>query len=318
MALLLYGENTFLIKEKVDLLKKKFQKEDSSGLNLIELDGATLSGENFVGCVFSVPFLHTEKLIVIKNLILENTDSETQKYIKERLVKIPASSKVIFAEFGQPDLRKALFKALNKPKLAYNFRALAGSDLNSWIDEKVSREGLNIPLAATQKLAEFVGSDLWHMEQEIIKLALLLKSEGRDQITLLDIENNVKALVSPNIFNFIDFVAGGNRKKAFVALKDLIDSGENEIKVLSMIVYQYRNMLTLMDLKERGNTEQVIGSKVKMHPFVLRKTLNLLKSYKKDKLKSAYFLLQETDKNIKSGKLASRLAVDVLVAKLCV
>lgn len=315
MVYFFYGENTYSIKEKIDQLKDRFAKEQGD-FNISEVQGANLTKNEYSGLVFSLPFLSGKRLVIIKNLMLDNSDTPFKKYIAEGLEKVPETTVLIFAEYGLPDKKLLLFKNLKQPKRAQNFELLQGVRLTAWINQKVTEAGAEISRDAMQELQIFVGGDLWRLQNEIEKLVLYKKAEGKKTIESEDVVALVAPTLNPNIFDFISFVANGNNKGAIQVLDQLVESGENEIKILSMVIYQYRIMLQVADLSKKRLSGSEIASKGHIHPFVVRKTQDLLRQYKQDRLEKCYFLIQKVDTDIKSGLIEPNLALLLLVADL--
>lgn len=315
MIYFFYGENTYSIKEKIDQLKTRFIKEQGD-FDISEVSGENINKNDYSNLVFVAPFLSTKRLVIVKNLLLENSDLTLKKYIAENLEKIPDTTILIFVEYGLPDKKLSLYKKLNEPKRAQNFELLQGARLSSWIKNRVESENCQISKEALDQLQLYVGSDLWRLQNEIDKLVLFKRSENLAKIETKDVEELVVPTLNPNIFDFVGHIAAGNHLGATKVLDQLIRSGENEIKILSMIVYQYRTMLEICDFKNQKLSAAEIASRSKVHPFVIRKTLDLLHKYSWRDLCSCYFQIQKADTDIKSGQIEPNLALLLLIANL--
>lgn len=318
MHYLFYGEDTFSISEKVKKLIEKFSAIHSD-LNVFHLDGVNMTLENFLETTLTLPFLGTKKLIIINNFLIENKSNELKKEVANNLDKIPKISTVVFVERGVPDMRSSLFKKLNQPKMAQKFDFSSPIRLGSWIEEEVAKEGGAILPEAKIKLQVFVGPDLWRLKNEIRKLVLYKKSRNSkgEAITPEDVEKMVAAENNSTIFNFIDALAQKDPKKALSILDGLIQSGEEEFYIFTMIIYQFRNLLLVSELLNENVALGNIASEAKLHPFVVRKNKEILRHYDPKKLIAIYQELQRFDYKIKSGILNLRLALDLLTAKLC-
>lgn len=317
MPYLFYGENTFLINKKVREWVLKFSENQFGDLNLSYLEGSNFTFEDYSKAISSMPFLGTKRLIIIKNFLLTSKDETLKKYISLSFSKIPETSIVLFIEQGMPDMRTSLFKALNKPKFSEKLSFISPDKLGPWIENCVKEENIDINSEAKTKLQVFIGSNLWRLENEIKKLALFAKSQNRNIILPDDVEKMVRAENDPNVFQFIDAVAQKNSKIALSVLKKLIDSGEDDFYIFSMIVYQFRNLFSIFELSKEGLTPQNIAKEAKIHPFVVSKNKNLLRYYDRDKFKKLYSSLFEADKQIKSGLLDPNLALLLLTVNIC-
>lgn len=315
MLYFFYGENTYLLKKKIGQLRERFIREQGD-TDISDAKGENLDRASFSNLVFAVPFFSKKRLVIIRNLLLENKDDELKKYISKNLDKIPETTVLIFIEMGNPDNRTSLFKHLNQPKIAIKFDPLIGTKLSRWIMEVAEENGGSISLETANNLQIATGSDLNRLENEIIKLVLYQKSKQSDEITVSDIEKLIDPVVNPNIFDFISALAVGDNQKSSKILIDLQKSGENDLKILSMIVYQFRTMLIVSDLMNKGLNPSQIANTTKIHPFVVKKTTDLLKDYNQEKLRKSFYMIQKSDNQIKSGQIDSRLSLNLLVANL--
>ena len=316
MVYLFYGENTYTLSENLLSLKKRFIKEQGD-MNISEIDGNHLSKNEFFSLAFSLPFLSSKRLVIIKNLLLGNSDSEFKKYVADNLSKVPDSTVLIFAEYGMPDKRLSLFKILSmSPKNSKNFQIFSGLKLENWLSEKVLAEGGKISKEALQNLQVYCGNDLWKLENEIKKLVLYQKAFGEKEITSASIEKLVEPILSPNIFEFIEAGANGNTSRATKLLYALLLSGENELKIFSMIVYQFRIMLILDDLLRKKLSPNEMSKCARIHPYVVQKTLHLIKKWDREKLINYYLALGDIDAAIKSGQIDSGVALNLFIGKL--
>lgn len=317
MFLLFHGQNLYEIEKKLSALREKFFLTDQSGLNFSEIDGEKLIWNEFASIVFAIPFLGAKRLIIIKDFIIANKDSDLKKKIAENLEKIPESSVVIFAEKGAPDQRTVLFKALNKPKISQKFELLSTNDFSRWLASEAKESDIEIEPKALATLNMYLEGDQWRGENEISKLSIYVKSQKRGKILEADVELLVAPKQFANIFDFVEALAQRNVEKAISSLNILRDNGEAEHYIFSMIVYQFRVMLKIADLFDQKMTSSQIASKAKIHPFVVSKTLPLLKNFTTDALKRNYQKIAKVDFEMKSGKGEIESALPLLVFDFC-
>lgn len=316
MILFFYGEDNYRLRQKVNQLKKKFVDASLGDTNLAVLDGKTIVFNELVRQVLAFPFLANSRLVIVENLLKEGK-KEVQEKVLDLLAKVPETTVLVFVEEGKPDKRTSLFKKLNLPKQAQEVAVLAPNQLNNWIKDEVEGRGGQISLGSAIKLVEYVGNDLWRLSNEIDKLLTFVVN--RDQkITDEDIALLVRSRTESDVFALVDAIAAKKRKQAFLELYNLLENGAHELYILTMIVYQYRNLLMVSDELNRGvRTHWDLAKKLKLHPFVAQKTLALAKNYDFQALKQIYAQLADFDLQIKTGKINGKTALDLLIAKLC-
>lgn len=312
MVLFLYGEDNYRLKHKLKEMKEKYISASLGDTNLTILDGKTVKADDIIRQVLAYPFLAKTRLVIVENLLKEGK-KEIQEKIVEFLPKVPESTVLVFTEDAVPDKRISLFKKLVKLAKVQEFKALDDAAVIAWIREESEKNGAQITPDATDKLFNFIGHDLWQLSNEIAKLTAY-----NNKITPETVELLVKTQTSSDIFGLIDAVASHNKKKALSELYRAVENGDHELYILSMIVYQYRNMLVVRDLMDRGaNSQYDLASRAKLHPFVVGKTMNLVRNIKLADLKTAYSTLLDFDIAVKTGRIDSKVALDILIVKLC-
>lgn len=317
MPYLFYGPDTFSISKKIEGLKARFLKSDTSGLNFFEIDGEKTNEAEIISTICAAPFLAEKRLIIIKNFLLFNKDEGLKKKMVKIVALFPASSVVFFIELGIPDKRTAFFKALNQKKFSQFFPAPQVMEIKQFIKEKIRAHNISIQEKILERLAVYLSPDYYQAENETFKLINYLSAQKRNEILDKDIELLIHPQNFSNIFEFLDALGIKNGKTATLALDKLTSAGENELYILTMIIYQFRNLLLLEDLKEKELSKEEIVKITKLHPYVVAKTLNLLKIYKKDSLAKIYHRLEKIDSSIKSGD-DKRISLDLFVASTCI
>lgn len=320
MIYFLYGTDSYRIHEKKQELLAKFLAGDKNGMNLEKIDGAEMPLARFEQTISAVSFFSGDKIVVIENLLTQNKDSELKGKIAER-IKRELNIKMIFVEYGEPDKREKLFKVLSKSQNIYAFSSLSDYELRQWISGAIKKRNFNIERAAVEALAVALGANLWRQKNEIEKLILYVKSQNdeggeqkRDKIELQDIKEMVESEFSPNVFNFIEAIATSNKKNSVKLLQQFLNNGENENYLLSMIIYQFRTLIKIKDLLDHNRGSAAIASEAKISPYVIQKSLPILRRYSLGDLIEYYQKLYNYDVKIKTGLISAKVAVDLLVA----
>ncbi len=95
-----------------------------------------------------------------------------------------------------------------------------------------------------------------------------------------------------------------------------MEKGENEIYLLTMFIRQFRNLLIIKDLLEKGISYYELPRKTGLHPFVVKKTWEQAKNFSLESLKRVYAKLLEVDLAIKKGKIEPATALDIFVMSI--
>ncbi|HLN19012.1 MAG TPA: DNA polymerase III subunit delta [Patescibacteria group bacterium] len=323
MVIFLYGEDDFRSRAKLLEIRQKYLESDKSGSGLSCFDFDEKAKVEDMISVFGMPnLLAPKRLVIVKNIIfagLLDAQKKMAEYLKRN--KNIFSDKDLVVVFWEKDSLKknnSLFKILSGSKdvKKQEFGRLSGIKINQWALQKLKEidEKSAISKTALEKLVISCGSDSAILNGEIQKL--ISYADGR-MITERDVELLTKSKIEGNIFSAIDALGENNKRSAMKLLHDNIEKGEDPFYIFSMIVYQFRNMLKIADLKERGmGSEYEISRMIKMHPFVIRKTLAQTSVFTFERLKKIYGKLMRFDMAVKTGKIDMNLALDRFVAEV--
>ena len=289
--------------------------------------------DRVLGTLATNNLLAPKRLVIMKNMILEGTDGARENMLAFlRDQKWLADDKDTVAVFWEADnppaggkksdvLFKYLFKSASGRSKKQEFEKLTGIKLSQWALRRIKKisESASISRPALEKLLAFAGEDMHFLNNEIEKLAAY--ADGK-MITEENVELLVRANLGSNIFNTIDAIGANNKKEALGLLHRHLEKGDDPFYLLSMFVYQFRNLLKVADFKNQfGADEYAIAREGKMHPFVVKKSLAQIRNFSLagqalDKLKNIYQELGELDTAVKTGKVEIKLALDKFIVEL--
>ena len=174
--------------------------------------------------------------------------------------------------------------------------------MKNWIKNYISEREGEVEQRALDKLIEYIGSDLWRMANEINKLLNYSKT-----IKLEDIELLVKPEIDLNIFEMVDALGQKNKTRVLNLFNQHLEKGDDEFYLLSMFVYQIRNLLRI---------KSTPLAKLDLHPFVIRKTQYQAKNFTFEELKKIYYQLMTIDLEAKTGKSDIMTALELFLTNI--
>ncbi|MAF20666.1 MAG: DNA polymerase III subunit delta [Parcubacteria group bacterium] len=310
MIILLYGEDTFRQREKLNEIIEQYQAKHQSGLDLMRFREEDLNFDKFRQKVEVVSMFDEKKLIVLENLFNKKDFQEDFfEYLKKSKLKDNQDILVVIYQSGK--LPQADFK--RRVSMSEEFSPLDNLALARWVKKEVDKNKVSISQGAIRKLIIYTGNDLWQISNELNKLIDYKKGQLIDE---QDIDLLVKAKIDTNIFKAIDALAQRDKKTAFRLLHEHLSQGDNEIYLLSMFIYQLRTLLRLKDLTEKGTPFYNLAKQSGLHPFVVRKSAQQLKNFSLDQLKRIYQYLMKIDWELKTGQIDGPTALDLLIAEI--
>ena len=317
MIIFIYGEDSYRSKEKLDEIVSRYKDVRKSVLNLIHLDANPSAGSgradflDFYNNFKVSPMFAETKLVILKNVFLSK---EFQEYFLEELKNLQTLKDVIIIyENNIVDQRLKLFKLLLKECKCQEFKLLDNKGLKIWAQKELESQNGKINNDALDLLLNYSGNNLWQLSNEIKKLVNFKNSLD---VKKEDIELLVKPKIEIDIFKTIDSLAEKNKKQALNLLHKHLDSDDNPLYILSMIGYQFRNLLIVKELSEKGMMYASIVKKSGLHPFVVKKTYFQCRQFSFPELNGIYHKIFKIDSDIKVGKIEAETALDLFVSQI--
>jgi len=306
---LFYGEEDFLIEEKINSLKSRIE---NPSLNIEIIDGDNYSPECFAAALQTQPLLGGEKLVIVRNLKLS---AENQEGLISLIKNIPPEVKVVF-QAETIDKRSRFYRMASEQGEVLEFRSFAPWELDQlldWIETYVRRRGKIITEGAARLLQEISGNNLRVLSGEIEKLLTYIGE--RDQIN----EEDVLALASPgetSAFSLLDALREKDLKKALSVFQVLLRNREDLFQLLSLLATQYRLMLQIKSLPGQEKDPWKIAKSVKGSPYFVKKCLEGIGRFTQEKLKKSLESLLEANLKLKTGE-SQTVVFELLLAWLC-
>lgn len=316
MIILLYGEDEFRSNRKLAEIKQKFlEKNPDAALGLFDftenetkIDDLTLKFSS--GGLFS-----NKKLVIIKNIFQNKLAAENREFLN--FLKGERKDLIfVFWEKGKFDKKSKLAKFLLEKSKKQEFKFLDRARLRNWIIEEIKEisAGLvSINPETAEELVIFAGNNSALLSEEIKKI---INYKNKGQIYKEDLELLVRLKIDTNIFKTIDAMARGEKKTTVKLLHGHLETGKDPFYLLSMYFFQFRNLLKVKSLSEKNIPEREITQKLRLHPFVVQKSLEQGQRFSLERLKELYKNLCEIDFGAKTGKIEIELALDKFAAEV--
>lgn len=336
MIIVVYGLDSFRASQKIREMKEKFIKDvDELDTSFDEVDGKAMVAAD-LSRLFATDSLFAKKRLVLVKNIFANKQEAFVAVLADYLEKLQTDNIIIFHEEklvmdknkkAALALEKDKTKALSKTQQKL-WQILAGgyvmycpllndAELVKWIAQKLAPEGLVINRAAERFLLGTIGSDLWALDNELNKLiAYKLRVAESTEITEADIKLLVNYELSQPIFDLTDAIGNRDKARALNILNQQLEQGEAPLYLLAMLNRQFKIILSVRQGLDNGLNTRQLAEALKLHSYVLQKSVNQARNYNLVTLKSIMGTLVKIDYNFKTGKLPIEMMLDVLIARL--
>jgi len=308
----LFGQNSYGSRQKLNEIIERYQAVHKKGINLKIFTPRETSFSELENLLRETSIFREKKLIVMEDFFSDqNFKDDFLVHAKKFPDFLEKSDDIlVFYESGKV-LKKDDFSAFLKKKAkCQEFNPPEEADLRKWVKKRAEFFGKKFSGEALEKIINYVGNDLWRMENEIRKLAGYRKEKN---IETSDVEDMVRSKIDSDVFKTIEAIAAKNKKNALKLLHAHLEKGDAPFYLFSMINFQFRNLLVIKDAIDRGFSPY--GS-MGIHPYVVKKSLYLLDKFEFAELKKIYRRLFRIDLDMKTGKIKPELAMDLLISRL--
>ena len=308
---------------KKDILKKIGY--DPSDLNYSYFDMKEASYAEVELDLVSLPFFADEKIVILDHLLdvttakKRNLTDEDLKQFENYLENPSESTRlVIFAE-GKLDSKRRLVKLLKRDAQIIEATTPKEQEVKCYFASQAQELGLQFEGDSLDQLLLKSGYDFGELQKNI---ALLQAYKEDGQITLEDIEEVVPKSLQDNIFDLTQMILKCQIDQARNLVKDLRLQGEDEIKLIAILLGQFRMFSQVKIFSEEGQSESQIVASLselsgrKVNPYQVKFALRDSRRLSLSFLKQAMMTFIEADYAIKSGTYEKDYLFDLALLKV--
>ncbi len=320
----LHGDDDIGRDEAVAKLRSSMGTEGEADLNTSEFDGESAMVAEVLNAVRSYPFLSDKRLVIVTGMLAHLTRKgagEAGKAGIERLLgdipTLPDYARLVFIEREALKAEHKIVKLANTHERGYSKDFALPKDATSWIIARAKKEyQAEITPQAASALASVTGNDLRRADNELFKLWCY--TEGARPITERDVATLTPYVAEANVFDMVDAIATQDGKRALKLIHAALDQDPRDdgFGLFALIVRQFRNLLLTREHLTHGGNPKEIAELLRMHPYPAEKLAKQSRAFDVPQLESIYRRLQKYDVEMKTGKIAPKLALDLFIASV--
>ncbi|MFM8596993.1 MAG: DNA polymerase III subunit delta [Flavobacteriales bacterium] len=311
----LHGEESYYIDMLAEAIQNSVLQEHERDFNQTILYGKDADLLALISELKSYPMMAERRLVILKEAQDFKKLEELEAYVAD---PTPTTVFVICYKNKAFDARKKLLKPFAKLGHVFKSDKIRDYQLPDWISKYVRSKGLQLNAKATMLLAEYLGSDLGRIVNELDKLSIVV---GQNQtITEQDIEKNIGISKDYNVFELVNAISSKQAEKAFKIVQYFeYNPKAGELIVVIQALFKLFSQLMRVHFTPNKSRE-AIASAVGVHPFVAGELLNARQNYDPKKIAAIIALLHDYDLKSKGvgnssmdqGELLKELVFQIL------
>lgn len=245
-VLLFTGDEALLIQRAEDDVINRALPEGRSGFNFSAHSAGDGGGDAALNLARTVPMMSRRRVVVLRDI--DKADAALVDNIMKYLEAPSASSLLLLTG---PKLQATRLR--NKVKKIGGVHKFSSRDVrpDAFIQEHVRSVKCSISGQASRLLQELVGTDLGRLQGELDKLINYAGGPGKT-IDVDAVEAVCSVVAEAVIWDLTDALLSRNVDRALASAHRLLEEGEASHRLLSIVTWQFRQLLELQESLQRG------------------------------------------------------------------
>jgi DNA polymerase-3 subunit delta len=330
-AILLFGEEDFLVEHDAQRLYDAAAKMDATGMNCDVLDGEQTSLDAVLSVARSFPMMSDRRVVWVRRAEKMTARDAKGSDAMTSYLSNPAETTVLIftaslpAADGIGKLRQrpdAIKKKLSKVRYPFNalingagwteYPRMSETQVRSWIVNHCRSLGVTLPAEAPDLLLARLGTGLRDISMELEKVRTFIGD--RSEVRLDDIYAVAGSTREFNVFELQRAIGRRDAPNAMRILRAMLEAESQEIMILTMLTRYFTSLYALIDLRALTDQTQ-IARQSGLQPFALTEAFQALDQLGPRRVESALHHLRHAERSLRSSS-DRQTTMEVLIASI--
>ena len=308
----LSGEEEFFVEESLDHIRRTFLDPFSQDFNYDLFYGRETEASKVFDVIETLPMMAQKRLVIVRQAHeLRDQDWKTLMPAIDNPVE---STFLVFAG-KKPDSRKSTIKQVFKNTTLLHFNKPYDNEYSQWVQYICKKHKITIDRDAIQLFIQIVGSNLLELQNEILKVSQFVGGKGH--ISAADVMSVASRIKLQSIFDLTKAIGESDKARALMCLAQLLESGQNEVGILTMIHRHIRLLRQTKVGEQQGYNGRELSSFAGVPHFFLNEYRRQSQLWSERKIEKTYKVLLDTDKALKSSPISSHIWLENFVMQTC-
>ena len=291
----LMGEEPYYIDVISDFIQKNVLDDTEKEFDMSVLYGKDVDISTVINAAKRYPMMGAYQVLIIKEAQLIKDWDNFVHYLSNPL---KSTILVLCYKYGTPDKRKKWFQEVMKVATVYESAKLRDYEVCSWITKYCKAKNVAIDDKATAMIAEFLGTDLSKLVNELDKL-VLTKPADMPRITPELVEKNIGISKDFNVFELQAALINKDVLKANRIVRYFAENKKANpmVMVLSQLFKFFSDLMLYHYLPDKN--QGAVASELKINPYFVKDYQKASQSFGAWKTMNIITFIRETDARYK-------------------
>lgn len=287
----LHGNEPYYIDRVTRYLEQNVLTEAERAFNQLILYGKDSDARSLIDTASRYPMMAPYQLVILKEAQDMRSLTDLLPYIEK---PVPTTVLVICYKHKKFDQRTKFAKAIKKQAVVMESKKLYDNRMPDWIQQYLRDKQLQIEPAATQLIAEYLGTDLSKVSNELDKLAINLPVGTRIDSKI--VQDNIGISKDYNVFELQNALGSRNVTKAQRIVRYFIANPKNgPLVVVIGALYNFFSKVYVAHAL-RGQSDRELSQALGLRSdFFLRDYKMAMRYFNRTQTESVIAVLREYD-----------------------
>lgn len=304
--LFLHGEEQFLARELVRLVRRKLEKRWGE-VEYVEWDEDSPAMDVYTSLT-TIPLVGGGRLVVVNSPPAPALGS----YLKIKNPRLAA----VFLFRTRLKKNDSMVRLAAECAWVVECAPLKGKDLEQWMRAEAGSHKKKLSPSAAEYLRFLCGDNPALISHELEKACLYLGSRAReiDAVTLQEVGSRS---TGRSVFELVDAVAGRKGAVALEILRDLLGQGEPPVRIIALLSRHFLQLLEAGCLLSEGVPPPNLAGVMGVHPYAGKKLQQQVRFFTIPETERILDSLLALDRMVKQGKGAFDLLLESFLGEIC-
>ena len=287
----LHGKEAYFIDQISDYIERNVLTEGERAFNQTILYGKDTEFQGVRDIVSRYPMMAERQVVILKEAQEMKSLTELAGYLEK---PVPTTILVICFKHKKLDGRTKFAQLLKKNATVYESKPIYDNQVAGWIIDHLKKKKLEISNNAAQLMADYLGTDLSKIDNELDKLAINLPSGSK--VTIQHVQENIGISKDFNVFELQKALGLRQTAKANQIINYFIaNPKQNNIIMVISSLYSYFSKLFLLHHLRGATDQQVLKTLSIGSAYFLKEYKAAVRHYPYGKIRQIIGLLSEYD-----------------------
>ncbi len=314
---LLHGDEPLLTREAMAWLRQHVLQGIAEDFNLDRFDARERPDlHRLVQAARTLPMMGPRRLVWVRDAEpLFDLKADALEPLLDYIKAPDPSTTLVIQANKKVKKNGVLYKRIAKNGVAAEFTAPRERQLPGWLQTRAKEASRVLRPDAAALLVEALGRDLGALDAALERVMLFV--DGDAPIELEHVEQTVAHTRTRTVWELVDAIADRNTPKALARAHLLVGQGEHALRLLALVIRQFRQLLLGHAARAGGATLDEAASAAGVPQFRAQAFARQLENYNLPELVAALRRLSHADRALKGSKLPDALVLESCLLDLC-